>query len=185
MMKLVLTSAALLASPILACAEDLDEIIPCKFKAHTTIGTVSGTCTIQQLPAPGFTDRWKLILKFNAESVTLARQLKTDQFCDMVRAQSAGDGSDIISLTLWGDLRLLPAAGEYRDFIKSTAPLYETRPNLVTVSQTSDSPLMLALLFEEPVDYFDPVRRMPSEDWWSNYLQSYYRLGTNRPAGFH
>jgi len=25
---------------------------------------------------------------------------------------------------------------------------------------------------------------MPSAEWWSKYLQSFYRLGTNRPNGF-
>ena len=94
-------------------------------------------------------------------------------------------GTDIIILTLWGDLRVLPAKGEYRDLIKETAPIYETRPNLITISQTSDSPLILELLFEEPADYFDPVKRVPSADWWTDYLKAFYRLGTNRPDGFH
>jgi hypothetical protein len=183
MLTLILT--VLLGSlPTPLRADDFDEIQPCRFIAHTTVGTVSGSCTTQQLPAPGFNWRWKLTLRFNAQTATKARQLHPDQFYDMMRAQSAEDGSDIIVLPLWGDLRVLPTTEEYADYIRSTAPLYETRPCMITVSQTSDSPFTLELLFEEREDDFNPLLRMPSAEWWSNYLQCYFRLGTNRPDGF-
>jgi hypothetical protein len=139
-------------------------------------GRFPAPCVTEQLPASGFNSRWKLTLTFDAETTPLARQLKPDQFCDMVRAQSAEDGTDIVVLSLWGNLEVVPSEDEHLDFTKSTAPLYETRPNVVTISQASDSP---------PEEYFDPVLRLPSAEWWSNYLQSYYRLGTNRPDGFH
>lgn len=176
-------AALLVASLTLVWADD-DDVSPCNFKAHTAVGTVSGACASEQLPAPGFNVRWKLALTFDAETTPVARQIKPDQFCDMVRAQSSADGTDIVVLSLWGDLEVVPTENEYLDSIKETAPLYETRPNLITISQTSDSPLILEILFEEPEEYFDPVMRLPSAEWWSNYLQSFYRLGTNRPDGF-
>jgi hypothetical protein len=55
---------------------------------------------------------------------------------------------------------------------------------LITVSQLSNTPFTLELLFEEPQDYLNLVSRMPGLEWWDKYLKSYYRLGTNRPTGF-
>jgi hypothetical protein len=177
--------AALLGSlPLIARADEFDEVQPCVFEAHTTVGTVSGVCATQQLPAPGFNWRWKLTLTFDDRTAATARQLRPDRFYDIMRAQSAEDGTDIIVLPLWGDLRVLPTVEEYRDDISSTAPVYECRPTVITISQTSDSPFTLELLFEERQDDFNLVSRMPSAEWWGEYLQCYFRLGTNRPDGF-
>jgi hypothetical protein len=62
--------------------------------------------------------------------------------------------------------------------------LYETRPNQITVARTGDAPLTLEFLFEERASDFDPVLRVPYRDWVIGYLESYYRLGTNRTDGF-
>jgi hypothetical protein len=172
---------------LLAClpvfASD-DDPSPCRFQAHTAIGTVSGDCATLDMPTSGFNSRWKLTLVFDEKSATLARQLKPDQFCDLVRAQSTENGTDRIVLSLWGDLEVVPTDPEYFDQIQETAPIYETRPNVITISQTSDAPYTLEILFEEPEEYFDVALRMPSAEWWSRFLQSYYRLGTNRADGF-
>jgi hypothetical protein len=157
---------------------------PCTFQAHTTVGTVSGTCATLQVPLPGYHTRWTLTLQFDAASTTLASQLRPDQFADMVRTQSVENGTDIIVLGLWGDLEVVPTNQEYLNDLKAASPLYETRPNLITITQTSTSPFTLQLLFEEAADYLNLETRRPSEGWWREYLRSYYRLGTNRPTGF-
>ena len=66
----------------------------------------------------------------------------------------------------------------------STAPRYETRPQEVTISRTSNAPLTLELLFEERSKDFDLQLRKPSREWILRYLDCLYRLGTNRPDGF-
>ena len=157
---------------------------PCTFQAHTTVGTVSGTCATLQVPLAGYHSRWTLTLQFDAASVALASQLKPDQFADMVRTQSVENGTDIIVLGLWGDLEVVPTIPAYLADIQAASPIYETRPNLITITQTSTSPFKLQLLFEEPADYLNLETRRPSEEWWDRYQRSYYRLGTNRPTGF-
>ena len=176
--------AAVLLLPLIALADDETDPQPCKFKAHTAVGTVSGACITQDMPTPGYNSRWTLTLIFDAKTEALARGLKPDQFCDMMRAQSTASGVDEVVLSLWGDLKITPLDPEYNDQIKQTAPLYETTPNLVTISQVSDSPYTLLMLFEEPAAYFNPVMRLPSQEWWSEFLKSYYHMGTNRPNGF-
>jgi len=154
------------------------------FKGHTTAGTVSGTCVTEQVNTVGYHYKWTLTLQFDAETERVARQLTPDQFADMVRTQSTDIGSVIIVLGLWGDLTLLPTSRENAYEIEMGAPEYETRPNLITVTQVKEAPFTLQLLFEEPDSYLDLVARQPSQAWWTLYLQSYYRLGTNRPNGF-
>jgi hypothetical protein len=180
----VIAHVILACSAILASPDTDTDIEPCTFQAHTTVGTVSGKCGTQQLSLPGYHSRWALTLQFDTMSTTLARQLKPDRFADMVRTQSVENGTDIIVLGLWGDLEVIPTDPEYLDQLKAKAPLYETRPNLITITQTRASPLTLQLLFEEPADYLNLETRRPSIEWWNEYLRSYYRLGTNRPTGF-
>jgi hypothetical protein len=157
---------------------------PCTFTGHSNAGTVSGTCATLQVPLPNYHSRWTLTLVFDAASTMFATQIKPDQFADMVRTQTAEDGTDLVILPLWGDLELVSTKLAYLNLLKATAPLYETRPNLITITQTSNAPYTLVMLFEEPADYLDLVARMPSQEWWTKYIESYYRLGTNRPTGF-
>ena len=180
----VLVSALVSTAMTVRADDDYNYPQPCTFQAHTTVGTVSGTCATLQVPLPGYHSRWTLTLHFDAASMALASGLKPDQFADMVRTQSAENGTDIIVLGLWGDLEVVPTKAEYLADIKAASPLYETRPNLITITQTKASPLTLQLLFEEPADYLNLETRKPSADWWNEYLRSYYRLGTNRPTGF-
>jgi hypothetical protein len=183
MIKLIAT--ALLAPVMTLSASDYDNYPePCTFTAHTTVGTVSGTCATLQKPLTGYHSRWSLTLKFDAASVALAGQLRPDQFDDMVRTQSVENGTDIIVLGLWGDLEVVPTIPSYLALLQSLSPLYETRPNLITISQTSNAPFTLEMLFEEPSGYLDVNTRRPSPEWWDGYQKSYYRLGTNRPTGF-
>src|SRR5580658_6215278 len=148
---------------------------PCTFQAHTTVGTVSGTCATLQVPLAGYHTRWTLTLQFDAASRALASQLKPDQFADMVRTQSVENGTDIIVLGLWGDLEVVPTIPAYLAQLQSLSPLYETRPNLITISQTNNAPFTLVMLFEEPSGYLDLVTRRPSPEWWDGYQKSYYR----------
>jgi hypothetical protein len=152
--------------------------------AHTTLGTVSGNCATVQKNAPGYHARWSLLLQFDSASAALGTQLQPDQFADMVRTQSVEDGTDIIVLGLWGDLEVVPTYKKYLNQLKAAAPIYETRPNMITVSHTREWPFTLEILFAEPADYLNLVTRMPSAEWWGEYVQSYQRLGTNRPTGF-
>ncbi len=186
MIKLI--STALLFFPTVLVHADDDYYDnypePCTFTAHTNAGTVSGTCATIQVPLPGYHSRWTLTLEFDAASTMFATQLKPDQFADMVRTQSAEDGTDLLILPLWGDLEVVPTKLAYLNMLKATAPLYETRPNLITITQTSNAPFTLVMLFEEPAEYLNLAARMPSPEWWSKYVESYYRLGTNRTTGF-
>ena len=182
MIKLLAIALFMLPAMPLSASDYDNYPEPCTFTAHTTVGTVSGTCATLQLPLPGYHSRWSLTLQFDAASATLGSQLKPDQFADMVRTQSIENGTDIIVLGLWGDLEVLPTIPAYLQMLKSVSPLYETRPNLITVSQGSKASLVL--LFEEPAGYLNLATRRPSQEWWNKYLKSYYRLGTNRPTGF-
>src|ERR1700689_4680512 len=93
----------LVSTAMLVRAQDNNYVEPCTFTAHTAVGTVTGTCETQEAPLPGYYFRWTLTLQFDAASMTLATQLKPDQFDDMVRTQSTEQGTDIIVLGLWGD----------------------------------------------------------------------------------
>ena len=184
MHKLALTLMLSTSWAVFADDDDALDPQPCKFTAYTAVGTVSGQCTTEDMPTPGYNSRWKLTLIFDAQSEPLARGLKPDQFCDMMRAQSTAKGVDNVVLPLWGNLRIIPLNPEYFDQVKKTAPIYETTPNLVTIRQTGDSPYTLEMTFEEPEEYFNPALKMPSAEWWGQFLESYYRLGTNRTSGF-
>jgi hypothetical protein len=184
MVKLVATAAFVLAAMPLIASEYDNYPEPCTFTAHTTVGTVSGTCATLQLPLPGYHSRWSLTLQFDSASAALASQLKSDQFEDMVRTQSMEDGTDIIVMGLWGDLEVVPTIPAYLSLLQSLSPIYETRPNLITISQDSNSLLRLVILFEEPAGYLNLETHRPSPEWWNGYQKSYYRLATNRPGGF-
>jgi hypothetical protein len=183
-MKTLLLAALLLSPSPFLRADDPDEIEPCSFVAHTPQGTVSGECTTQVIERPGFREYWKLTLTFDPQSADLAAKLRPQHFYDMFRAQSLEDGSSALILPLWGDLLVKPEEPEYLAEIAATAPLYETRPHEITISQISNAPLTLEFLFEERVKDFDLARRSPSPEWMVRYLESFYRLGTNRPDGF-
>ncbi|HLW75506.1 MAG TPA: hypothetical protein VKS01_00955 [Bryobacteraceae bacterium] len=157
---------------------------PCSFKGHVTYGDIAGKCSTLQLNLPGYHVRWALTLKFTKDTEAVARQLLPDQFADMVRAQSLSDGSDVIVLPLWGDLKVQETDPDYRAMIAAAAPIYETRPNMITVSIVEDSPRTIQILFEEPESFLDLTTRQPSAGWWTLFQQAYYRLATNRNNGF-
>jgi hypothetical protein len=164
--------------------DDPGEVQPCSFVAHTPVGTLSGPCTTQNIPTPGFKEYWKLTLTFGQPSAAQAARLQPDYFYDMFRSQSLEDGSSTLILPLWGDFFLKPDNPEYLAEIQATAPLYETRPHEITISVVSTAPLMVEFLFTEQSKDFDVVERSPSAEWMIKYLESFYRLGRNRPDGF-
>lgn len=183
-MKTLLLAVLLLSPAAFLRADDPDEIEPCSFVAHTPLGTVSGKCTTQVIETPGFWEYWKLTLTFDPQSAGLAAKLRPDHFYDMFRAQCLEDGGSLLILPLWGDLVVKYDDPEYLADMAVSAPLYETRPHEITISQISNAPLTLEFLFEERVKDFDLARRSPSPEWMVRYLESFYRLGTNRPDGF-
>jgi len=175
----------LLVTQVSVRADDSSgEVEPCSFVAHTPVGTLAGTCATQNLPTPGFREFWKLTLTFDQQSADRAGKLASCEFYDMFRSQGLEDGSSTIILPLWGDLLIMPAEAEYRVEIQATAPLYETRPHKITISQINDAPLTIEFRFEENSRDFDPATRLPSLQWMANYLESFRRLATNRPNGF-
>jgi len=182
----ILLLAALLFAPltVLRADDDSDEVEPCSFVAHTPVGTLSGACTTQNIPTPGFKEYWKLTLTFDGQSETQAARLQSDSFYDMFRSQSLEDGSSTLILPLWGDFVLKPDDPEYLNEIQATAPIYETRPHEITISIVSTAPLTVEFLFTEHSKDFNVARRSPSAEWMIKYLESFYRLGTNRPDGF-
>jgi hypothetical protein len=184
-LKSLLLLALLLApSMFLRADDDPGEIEPCTFVAHTPVGTLSGACATQNIPTPDFKEYWKLTLTFDSQSATQAAKLQPDYFYDMFRSQSLEDGSSTLILPLWGDFVLKPDNPEYLGEIQATAPLYETRPHEITISVVSTAPLTVEFLFTEYCRDFDIARRSPSAEWMIKYLESFYRLGTNRPDGF-
>jgi hypothetical protein len=183
--KIPLLIALLFAqSAFLRADDDPDAVEPCTFVAHTPIGTLSGACTTQNIPTPGFKEYWKLTLTFDQQSATQAARLQPDYFYDMFRSQSLEDGSSTLILPLWGDFFLKPDNPEYLAEIQATAPLYETRPHEIRISLVSTAPLTVEFLFTEHSKDFNVARRSPSAEWMIEYLESFYRLGTNRPDGF-
>ena len=165
--------------------DDRNDPLPCTFEAHTTKGTIAGKCITQTFPdASGFNVRWRLTLMSDEQSASRASALQPDRIYDMVRSQTLEGGSFTVILPLWGDFVIRPDDQEYIDFAKSAAPLYETRPQDITISITSNAPLTIELLFEERSKNFDLLLRKPSREWILRYLDCLYRLGTNRPDGF-
>jgi hypothetical protein len=184
-MKRLLFVLFLLCPPAFVRADDAPgEVQPCSFVAHTPIGTLSGNCTTQNIPTPGFREYWKLTLTFDRQSADEAARLQPDHFYEMFRSQSLEDGSSTVILPLWGDFLIKPSDPEYIVEIQATAPLYETRPHEITISQISNAPLTLEFLFKEHSRDFDPARRSVSFEWILKYLESFRRLGTNRTGGF-
>ena len=184
-LKILLFIALLFApSMFLRADDDFGEVEPCSFLAHTPVGTLSGACTTQNIPTPGFKEYWKLTLTFDEQSATQAGRLQPDSFYDMFRSQSLEDGSSTLILPLWGDFVLKPDDPEYLAEIQATAPLYETRPHEITISLVSNAPLTAEFLFTERSEDFNVARRLPSLEWMIDYLESFRRLGTNRPDGF-
>jgi hypothetical protein len=169
---------------LLRADDDPGEVEPCSFVAHTPVGTLSGACTTQNIPTPGFKEYWKLTLTFDEQSATQAARLQPDYFYDMFRSQSLEDGSSTLILPLWGDFLLKQDDPEYLAEIQATAPLYETRPHEITISIVTTAPLTVEFLFTEHSKDFNIARRSPSAEWMIEYLESFYRLGTNRPDGF-
>jgi hypothetical protein len=184
-LKILLFISLFFAPPrFLRAGDDYGEVEPCSFVAHTPIGTLSGACTTQNMPTPGFKEYWKLTLTFDQQSARQAARLQPDHFYDMFRSQSLEDGSSALLLPLWGDFLLIPDEPEYLAEIQATAPLYETRPHEITISLVSNAPLTAEFLFTERSEDFNVARRLPSLEWMINYLESFRRLGTNRPDGF-
>jgi len=184
-LKILLLVVLLFAPPIfLRADDDSGEVEPCSFVAHTPVGTLSGACTTQNIPTPGFKEYWRLTLTFDSQSATQAARVQPDSFYDMFRSQSLEDGSSTLILPLWGDFVLKPDDPEYLDEIQATAPIYETRPHEITISVVSTAPLTIEFLFTEHSKDFNVARRSPSAEWMIKYLESFYRLGTNRPDGF-
>ncbi len=140
-MKTLLIAVLVLCSSAFPSVDDPDEIEPCSFVAHTPLGSVSGKCTTQVIQTPGYREYWKLTLTFDPQSAGVAAKLEPDHFYDMFRAQSLEDGSSALILPLWGDLLVTPDDPEYLAEIAVTAPLYETRPHEITISQISNAPL--------------------------------------------
>jgi hypothetical protein len=182
------SSLALLSiGPLLLHGEIDDRNAPltCVFEAHTNQGTISGKCITQTFPdTEGFNVRWKLTLIPDEKSAKRASALPADRVYDMVRSQALEDGNYTLVLPLFGDFFIKPDDPEYIELAMSTAPRYETRPQEVTISRTSNAPLTLELLFEERSKDFDLQLRKPSREWILRYLDCLYRLGTNRPDGF-
>jgi len=184
-MKSLLLLALLFAPPrFLRADDDSGEVEPCSFVAHTPLGTLSGACTTENIPTPGFKEYWKLTLTFDRQSAAQAARLQPDSFYDMFRSQSLEDGSSTLILPLWGDFVLKPDDPEYLDEIQATAPIYETRPHEITISVVSSAPLTIEFLFTEHSKDFNVARRSPSAEWMIKYLESFYRLGTNSQEGF-
>jgi hypothetical protein len=182
----ILLFIALLFAPctFLRADDDSGEVERCSFMAHTPIGTLSGACTTQNLPTPGFKEYWKLTLTFDQQSATQATNLQPDYFYDMFRSQALEDGSSTLTLPLWGDFLLKFDSPEYIAETQTEAPVYETRPHEITISVVSNAPLTVEFLFTEHSKDFNVARRSPSAEWMIQYLESFYRLGTNRPDGF-
>ena len=161
-LKSLLLLALLFApSTFLRADDDSGEVEPCSFVAHTPVGTLSGACTTQNIPTPGFKEYWKLTLTFDRQSETQAARLLSDSFYDMFRSQSLEDGSSTLVLPLWGDFVLKPDDPEYLDEIQATAPIYETRPHEITISVVSIAPLTIEFLFTEHSKDFNVARRSP------------------------
>lgn len=179
MQKLAIALLIFSASQLLFADDDSGEVYTCSFAAHTPAGALSGTCTTQSLLDANSISRWKMTLTFDQQSSGAASNLKMDQFYDMVRSQCVADGSFTTVMPLWGDFVLTPNDPDYLAGNKACSPVAQTVPSVITVSKTSDSPLTLALLFDERQLDFDVNAGLPTYQWLLHYLESFRRLGGN------
>lgn len=163
-------------------ADDATELYICSFIGHTPVGTLTGSCTTQGQPESGYIARWRFTLTFDQQSSAAAGAIKPDQFYDMLRGQCLEDGSFTTILPLWGDFLVKPVDPDYISGNKACAPIYQVAPSVVTISQTSTTPLTVEFLIEErPVDY-NGRTGLPSPEWTLHYLESFRRLQLNTPV---
>jgi hypothetical protein len=163
---------------LLADAEN-SEVYTCTFMAHTPVGTLSGDCTTQSLQDENSISRWKMTLTFDQHSAPMALKLKTDSFYDLVRTQCLDDGSFTTIMPLWGDLVIMPRDPDYLAGNRACSPAAQTVPDMITMSQTSDSPLTLAFLFDQRRVDFDVTLGLPTRRWIAHYWESFQRLSGN------
>jgi hypothetical protein len=167
-------------STIVLLADDTpSELYSCSFTAHTPVGDLSGTCTIQSLPAQGFIARWAFTLTPDASDSEAAAKLQPDVFYDMVRGQCLQDGRFTNIMPLWGDFVITPDAPEYLDGNKACTPLYQVAPNKVTLTRTTADPGVLQFLYEERSADLDAGTGLPTLEWTTHYLDSFRRLQKN------
>jgi hypothetical protein len=162
-----------------AAADDATELYACSFIGHTPAGTLTGSCTTQGQPQPGYIARWRLTVTFDQQSSAAAGAIKADRFYDMLRSQCLEDGSFTTILPLWGDFLITPQDPEYINGNRECAPGYQVAPSVVTISQTGNSPVTLEFLIEErPLDY-NQRAGLPTSEWMLHYLESFQRLQSN------
>jgi hypothetical protein len=162
-----------------AAADDAAELYACTFIGHTPAGTLTGSCTTQGAPEPGYIARWKFTLTFDQQSASAAAAIKPDRFFDMLRGQCLEDGSFTTILPLWGDFLVKPEDPDYANGNRACAPMYQVAPSVITISRTSSSPLTLELLIEErPLDY-NQGSGLPTPEWTLYYLESFQRMQFN------
>jgi hypothetical protein len=181
MMKNLLPVLLLLYPFTFIHAQDT-EIHSCSFAAHTPAGTLHGACTTQSQPAPGFIARWKLTMTVEEQDAAAALKVKPDTFNDMVRGQCLEDGSFTTVMPLWGDIVLTPNDTEYLESNRTCAPVYQTAPNVITLTKVNGNPLALEILFEENNTDFNTSTGFPTMQWTVKYLESFQRLQRTTPV---
>jgi len=159
-----------------ADADDATELYACSFIGHTPAGTLTGSCTTQGQPEPGYIARWKFTVTLDQQSSAAAAAIKPDQFYDMLRGQCLEDGSFTTILPLWGDFLVRPEDPEYIGGNIACAPIYQVAPSVITISQTSASPVILEFLIEERQLDYDERAGLPTQEWTFQYLESFRRL---------
>jgi hypothetical protein len=168
---------ALQPRAMLLAQDDRTELYTCSFVGHTPVGTLRGACTTQGLPAAeGYIARWRLTLTVDQRFSTAAARIEPDRFYDMVRGQCLENGNFTTLIPLWGDFLIKPNDPDYISGNKACSPIYQTAPNVITVSRDSTTPLTVQFLIEERMSDYTSATGLPTPEWMLHYLESFQRL---------
>jgi hypothetical protein len=102
----------------------------------------------------------------------------------MLHSQCLEDGSFTVIMPLWGDFLVKPNDPDYINSDIACTPFYQTAPTVVTLTQTSSSPLTLQFLYEQKPADFNFATGLPTVAWTVRYFESFRRLQqTQKAAG--
>ncbi len=165
----------LLAATAMACSEDEYKIqAVCKITGVRNLATGesaawSDSCVLETLtPKDGYNNLYRILIHLSGGS-PIAMLTATP---DYVKAQNTLVGNVVITAMLWGAITISPSCPAVRASIASRAPVFEIRPQVLSVSMLS--PKVLEIRLEEK--WGDFYGGLASADWLSRYAEAFPRM---------
>lgn len=125
-----------------------------------------GACISQNLPLPGYNNRYHLIV-YNLT-------INDDKFADFVGGNTLLNGTWQIYIPLLGYISVTPNDVSVLNLFSANAEIRETRPQRVTIRHLS--PSIVEILFEEPTQDFDALTSIIGQQWQLDHNADFARL---------